>query len=284
MADGAVVLVDGLVASTQPEVLVPETTRLRLVVLVHMPLGHATPGARVVERAVLLAASAVVTTSAWTKAWLVDSYGVAADRVHVAEPGVDQADVVSGTASGAELLCVAAVTPGKGHDVLLAALRQLEDLTWRCLCVGSLDRDPAHATRVVAEARAGTTRDRVLFAGALVGAELHAAYAAADLLVLASRGETYGMVVTEALARGIPVVATDVGGVPQALGHAGDGTRPGLLVPADDLCALAAALRCWLSNASVRTRLRLAALARRETLPSWSATAAQVAEALEAAA
>jgi glycosyltransferase involved in cell wall biosynthesis len=284
MADGAVVLLDGLVASTQPEVLVPETGRLRLVVLVHMPLGHATPGARVVERAVLRAASAVVTTSAWTKGWLVDGYGVAADRVHVAEPGVDQADVSTGTAAGGQLLCVAAVTPGKGHDVLLAALRQLEDLTWRCLCVGSLDRHPAHAAHAVADARAGTTRDRVLFAGALVGAELDAAYADADVLVLASRGETYGMVVTEALARGIPVVATDVGGVSQSLGHAGDGTRPGLLVPPDDPCALAAALRCWLSDPSLRDRLRLAALARRETLSGWSVTAARVAEVLEAAA
>ena len=143
--DDAVVLLDGLLASTAPEVLVPHAGRLRLVVLVHMPLGHRPPDhgaddAWTRERAVLSAAAAVVTTSTWTRRRLLELYPLAADRLHVAEPAVDAAEVATGTVGGGALLCVAAVTPGKGHDVLLDALATTSDLPWHCVCVGSLDR------------------------------------------------------------------------------------------------------------------------------------------------
>ncbi|HEX6756498.1 MAG TPA: glycosyltransferase, partial [Mycobacteriales bacterium] len=174
---GALVLADGLVASAAPDALVPAAARLRLVVLVHMPLGD--PG----EGDVLAAARAVVATSSWTRDLLRDRYGVAAG---VATPGVDQAPAAGGTLAGTRLLCVAAVTPDKGHDVLLAALAAVP-LPLGCVCAGALDRDPAFV--------AGLPRDdRVRFAGPLTGAGLAAAYAAADLVVLPSRAETYGMV------------------------------------------------------------------------------------------
>ena len=231
------VLLDGLIASPAPEALVPHARRLRQVVLVHMPLGDSR------EREVLAAATAVVTTSAWTKRRLAELYALPADRVHVAEPGVDAAGLAPGTAAGDALLCVAAVTPGKGHDVLLDGLATAMDLSWRCACVGSLDRAPAFAEDVQRRARDNGLRGRVRFPGPRTGPELDRAYAAADLLVLASHAETYGMVVTEALARGVPVLAADVGGVTEALGHGEDGTRPGLLVPPGDPAALGAALR-----------------------------------------
>ena len=200
--------------------------------------------------------------------------------MHVAEPGVDAARLAPGTAAGDALLCVAALTPDKGHDVLLDALATATDLSWRCACVGSLDRDPAFADRVRRRAWKGGLRDRVGFPGPRTGPELDRAYAAADLLVLASHAETYGMVVTEALARGLPVLATEVGGVSEALGHGEDGTRPGLLVPPGDPAALGAALRAWLEDAELRDRLRRAARERRATLRPWAATASAVADVL----
>jgi glycosyltransferase involved in cell wall biosynthesis len=124
----------------------------------------------------------------------------------------------------------------------------------------------------------------VRFAGPRTGAALERAYAAADLLVLASHTETYGMVVTEALARGLPVLATDVGGVSEALGHGDDGTRPGLLVPPGDPAALGAALRAWLGDAGLRGSLRRAARERRASLRPWAATSSDVAGVLAAAA
>src|SRR6185437_4201557 len=135
----------------------------------------------------------------------------------------------------------------------LDALATAADLPWRCACVGSLDRDPAFADGVRRRARDGGLGERVRFAGPRTGPELDRAYAAADLLVLASHAETYGMVLTEALARGVPVVAADVGGVSEALGEGG------LLVPPGDPAALAAALRRWLTGAELRERLRRAA-------------------------
>jgi glycosyltransferase involved in cell wall biosynthesis len=274
LPDGAVVLLDGLIASPAPDVLVPHAQRLRQVVLMHMPFGD------VRERNVLASASAVVTTSEWTRRRLRELYGL--DRVHVAQPGVDAAGVAPGTAAGGALLCVAALTPHKGHDVLLGALATAADLSWRCACVGSLDRDPAFAGDI--QRRARDLGDRVRFAGARTGPELARAYAAADLLVLASHAETYGMVVTEALARGVPVLAADVGGVSEALGHGEDGTRPGLLVPPGDPAAFGAALRSWLGDAALRDRLRRAARERRASLRRWTATASVVSGVLAGAA
>ena len=283
--DGAVVLLDGLIASTAPEVLVPEARRLRQVVLVHMALGHRPPddeagGVRAREGEVLSAAAAVVTTSAWTRRRLEELYALPAGRVHVAEPGVDAAGLAQATAAGHSLLCVAAVTPHKGHDVLLDGLAMAADLSWQCDCVGSLDRDPAFADGIRRRARDSGLEGRVRFRGALTGEELDRAYAAAGLLVLPSRAETYGMVVTEALARGVPVLATDVGGVPEALGYGHNGIRPGLLVSPGDPAALGAALRSWLEDAELRDRLRRAARGRRATLRPWSATASAIASVL----
>jgi glycosyltransferase involved in cell wall biosynthesis len=287
--DGAVVLLDGLIASAAPDALVPQARRLRQVVLVHMPLGHRPPdgeadAVRARERAVLGAAAAVVTTSAWTRRRLGELYGLATGRVHVAEPGVDAARLAPGTAAGDALLCVAAVTPDKGHDVLLDALATTTDLSWRCACVGSLDRDPAFADGVRRATQIKGLDDRVHFPGARTGRELDRAYATADVLVLASHAETYGMVVAEALAHGLPVIVADVGGVTEALGHGEDGTRPGLLVPPGDPAALGAAVRAWLADADLRGGLRRAARERRASLRGWPATTSVLAGVLAGAA
>jgi glycosyltransferase involved in cell wall biosynthesis len=220
----------------------------------------------------------VVTTSGWTRRRLEELYALPADRVHVAEPGVDAAGLAPGTEAGDALLCVAAVTPDKGHDVLLEALTTTTELSWRCACVGSLDRDPAFADAVRRRAQHRGLGDRMRFPGPRTGPALDRAYAAADLLVLASHAETYGMVITEALARGVPVIATDVGGVSEALG---DG---GLLVPPGDPAALGAALRSWLGDAELRGRLRRAARERRESLRRWPATTSVLAGVLAGAA
>jgi glycosyltransferase involved in cell wall biosynthesis len=283
---GAVVLLDGLVASTAPEVLVAASGRLRVVVLVHLPLGHRPPrgGAgeiRAREHEALAAADAVVTASAWARRRLLELYPLAADRVHVAVPGASAAALADGTPAGRELLCVAVVTFDKGHDVLLQALATISDLSWHCVCVGSLDRDAAFVEDLRRRSADVGLGDRVSFPGPRTGAELDRTYAAADLLVLASRAETYGMVVTEALARGLPAVAADIGGLSEALGLGADGIRPGLLVAPEDPSALGAALRAWLGDAELRARLRRAARERRETLPEWSATASVVAGVLE---
>ncbi|HEX8092351.1 glycosyltransferase family 4 protein [Jatrophihabitans sp.] len=274
LADGAVVLLDGLIASGVPDVLLPEAGRLRVVVLLHMPLEDLS------ERAVLLGAAAVITTSSWSRRRLLERYRLDPAAVHVAEPGVDPAALAPGTAAGGELLCVGAVTPVKGADVLLDALAMAPDLQLRCVWVGSLTRDRDYVRALRMQLADSGLADRVCLAGTRTGTDLDAAYAAADVLVLPSRAESYGMVVTEALARGLPVIATDVGGVAETLGFGADGSRPGLLVPPDQPPALAAALRNWIGDAQLRSRLHRTARERRATLKGWPDTVAQVARVL----
>jgi glycosyltransferase involved in cell wall biosynthesis len=279
---GESVLIDGLIASAAPELVSRYAARLRIAVLVHLPLGVLTPGRRASEASLLGSVAAVVTTSSWTRSWLVAEYGLPADAVTVAVPGTDLGEPAVGTAAGGALLCVGAVTPVKGQDLLVEALAQLDIPDWRCTCVGSLRSDPAFAQAVERQAREAGVSDRFVLAGPRHGADLEAAYREADVLVLPSRAETYGMVVTEALAHGIPVIATRVGGVPEALGAADDGTLAGLLVPVGDTTALAAALHGWLTDAGLRERLHRAARDRRRTLPSWRDTARRIGDALSA--
>ncbi|GHC81782.1 glycosyl transferase [Nocardiopsis terrae] len=280
--DGARVLVDGLVACGAPEAVVPHAARLRLAVLVHLPLadetGLAPETARELdarEREVLRCGVRVVATSGWAARRLAAHHGLAGQGgrsgVEVVAPGVDPAPLArgSGGAAGGRLACVASLTPRKGHDLLFEALAGLRGLPWECVCAGPGAPPP----------RPGI-EDRVRFTGSVVGAELAGVYDSADLLVLASRAETYGMVVTEALARGVPVVAAGVGGVPEALGRASDGRVPGLLVPPGDADALGRALRWWLTDPGLRKGLREAARSRRQELAGWPDAARAMAGAL----
>ncbi|HEX4685916.1 MAG TPA: glycosyltransferase family 4 protein [Nocardioides sp.] len=275
--DGGLVLLDGLVASGAAAVVPHHAARLRLVVLLHMPIGPD----RGEERA-LGSASAVVTTSAWTRERVRAWYGLS--HVDVALPGVDPVEATPphrSAAGGTSFLCVAAVHPGKGHDLLFDALSALGDRAWTLTCVGSLDVDPDHVSALQTQVYARSWERRVIFTGPLAGRSLAAAYGVADLLVLPSRTESFGMVVVEALANGLPVVATAVGGVPEALGRAPVGALPGMLVPPEDPDALAGALRAWLDDPGLRERLGRAAAGRRPTLRRWSRTAEDVASVLD---
>lgn len=285
LPDGALVLLDGLVGSGVPEFVVPQADRLRIVLLVHMPLaddaGLAPSAAADLdarERDVLRAATAVLTTSPWSARRLADRYGL--DRVRVAAPGTDPAPPATPSTAGGRLLCVAAVTPHKAQDLLVSALAMVTELAWRCDCVGPLHRDPGYVDRIRHLIDEHELADRVRLVGPRTGDELAERYATADLVVLPSHGETYGMVITEALARGIPVLATAGRAVPDTLGRAPDGTVPGLLVPRGNPAALAGALRRWLTEPALRAGLRAAALSRRDTLPGWPDTAKTLADVL----
>lgn len=284
---GATVLVDGLLASAAPEQLRRAAERLVLVPLVHMPFGFvgndglpAAASVFVAESAALHACRAVVTTSEWTRDWVLGAYCLDPRAVSVARPGTDPATLAPREPAGTRLLCVGPVSRLKGYDVLLDALERLTDLPWGLRCAGSLDVDPACATDTLQRIAEGPLAGRVELLGALPPDRLASQLAAADLLVSASRTESYGMALAEALARGIPAVATDVGGVREAVGATVSG-QPAVLVPSGDPTALATALRAWLTDAALRERLRDAARDRRETLPTWASTARGVAAALE---
>lgn len=284
LPDDTVVLVDGLLACFAPATVVAATGRLRVAVLLHMPFAEADESVRRDEQAVLAAAAGVVTTSDWARGWVVRHHGLPPERVWTAPPGVDPAPVTTPSATGGRLLCLGAVTRDKGHDVLLSALAELADLEWQCTCTGTLDLEPDYVAGLHEIALRSGIADRVLFTGPLDSADVVAALAQTDLLVSASRHESYGMAVTEALAHAVPVVVTDVGGHAEAVGAADGRPGGGVLVPADDPDQLATALRRWLGDADERARLRAAAELRRSSLGTWADTARRVADALDAVA
>ncbi|HEY7323336.1 MAG TPA: glycosyltransferase family 4 protein [Streptosporangiaceae bacterium] len=284
--DGDNVLIDGLIASPTAPQLQPHAGRIRMTVLLHMPLATALdtphdPSAERSERAVLRAAAGVVVTSEWTRQQVLTRYAIPACRVHVARPGVDRAADPARPVPG-HLICVGALGRHKGQDLLVEALAELRDLDWQCVLAGSPDRDPDFVDHLQARITRLGYGHRVRLAGILTGPALRHAYTTADLLVAPSRSETYGMCVTEALAHGVPVIAADVGGLPEALGCTADGARPGQLVAPGDPAALAAALRDWLGDERHRRRLRAAARHRRSTLHGWEQTTQAIANALTA--
>ena len=284
--DDEVALIDGLIASPTAAQLVPHAGRIRMTVLLHMPLATALDtrhdaGALRSERVVLRAAEGVVVTSEWSRQQVLTRYEIPACRVHVARPGVDLVAAPARPVRG-HLICVGTLGRHKGQDLLVEALAGLGDLDWHCVLAGPLDRDPDFVGKLQNRiTRLGYGR-RVRLAGVLTSAALSHAYTTADLLVAPSRSETYGMAVTEALAHGLPVVAAAVGGLPEALGSAADGTLPGQLIPSGDPAALAAAIGDWLADEPHRLRLRAAARKRRSNLCGWDQTTQEMANALTA--
>jgi glycosyltransferase involved in cell wall biosynthesis len=271
LPDGALVLIDGLIADRAPDALADASARLRLVVLAHMPP---------VAGGTLRAAECVIATSHWTRSELIEQDLAEPHRIVVAQPGADPAPATTASESGGRLLCVAAVAPHKGQDLLITALAGLpDDVNWTCTLVGSLDAAPEFVAALTAAIEAAGLAKRITFTGVLTGGRLAAEYARADLLIAPSRAESYGMVVTEAFARGIPVVATGAGGLPEAVAE-GDGA--GIIVPPDDAWALGLALRHWLATPATRHERTAAAMRAREGLRTWSSTTAIIASTLDA--
>jgi glycosyltransferase involved in cell wall biosynthesis len=282
--DGEIVLIDGLIASPAAGRLLPHAGRVRMTVLLHMPLATALDRrqdgtAEGSERAVLQAAAGVIVTSGWTRGQVLTRYQLPARRVHVARPGADPVVAPARPVRG-RLLCVGVLGRHKGQDLLIEALAGLADRDWHLTLAGSTDRDQEFAERLRTRVIQLGFDHRVTLSGVLAGAALSRAYATADLLVAPSRAETYGMAVTEALAHGLPVIAAAVGGLPEALGRTADGAVPGLLVRPGDPAALTAALGRWLDDEGHRRRLRDAARQRRPTLRGWEQTTREIATAL----
>lgn len=281
---GRLVVIDGLAFGVLPEAVLQLRVENPLVALVHHPLALESGLSlqqvnilRSCEQAALSAARLVVANSAETARHLTRDYGVAADRVVIARPGTDPAPMAQGSRDGiVRLLSVGALVPRKGFDVLIAALAALPDLPWRLAIVGDRSRNADCAARLDNDIARHGLGDRIDVQGAVAEEQLETFYATADLFVLASRFEGYGMAYSEAIAHGLPVIGTNAGAIPDTV-PAG----AGLLVPPDDAGALARALRQLIEYPDERLKLATAARAAAATLPSWQDTAAIVSRALE---
>jgi glycosyltransferase involved in cell wall biosynthesis len=283
-----IVVIDGLALAGLQPLLQTEATRLRLIALIHHPLAMETGldentarRLRESERDSLSLVRRVIVTSPWTSRILAGSdYGVAADRISVVEPGVNasramRSDVDRGDGT-LNLICVATLTARKGHAVLFGALARLRERNWRLRCVGSMQRDPATAEALREQLRTLGLDGRIELLGELDDAALEQEYERADVFVLASYIEGYGMALAEAAAFGLPIISTLAGAIPENVS-----SKAGLLVPPGDVDALAEAIARVHDDTSLRLQLAMNALAARNELPSWSDSSQRFAAALE---
>jgi glycosyltransferase involved in cell wall biosynthesis len=273
------VLVDGVLACGAPEAVSSAVSAgARVYVLVHLPLALETGLSEAaatelgaLERQALHAATGVLATSHWAAADLRERHGL--DTVAVAAPGTDPAPAATGS-TPPRLLHLASVTPRKDQLGVIDALALVRDLSWTAELTGSVDVDPGYTAQVQEAIDRYGLADRVRLTGPAGGTELQTAWDAADLLLLPSHAETWGMAVTEGLARGIPAVVGRDTGAEEALGQAPDGTVPGAVVEPGDPIALAGAIRDLLGPG--RNRAVAAARARGLRLGRWPDTARDV--------
>ncbi|WP_346927604.1 glycosyltransferase [uncultured Arthrobacter sp.] len=311
-----VTIVDGLLACGAPDELAAAAAAGRPAwILLHMPLDDTGQGEAGLEHRALRAAAGVICTSTSAASRIRARHGL--DGIRVALPGTDPAALSAGS-EPPHLVAVAALLPNKDQSLLLAALAALTDLPWTASLVGSDTADPAYAAQLRDTVTQSGLQDRVRIPGELRGGALETEWAAADLSLLISQAETFGLVVTESIARGVPVVVRAgtgavealAAGTPdptpavtatQALAPTPPAAEPPAAPPAEppakhstatlpgtavalgtDPAPLADVLRRWLSDPALRARWRAAAADARHRLPGWDATARTVLEALSA--
>jgi len=206
---------------------------------------------------------------------ILRSRGVPAERIRVVSPGFDRLSLPDAGSehsanenSRVRALCVAQWIPRKGILDLVRAWTAHERPGAALELIGETDADTAYAASVRA-AIADASDSSIRVSGAVDDATLGAAYAAADLFMLPSRYEGYGIVYAEALAHGLPIIACDVGPVPKLVGE-----EAALLVPPDDGEALSGTLDQLLGDPALRSRMSEAAYRRAEGLPRWEDTTA----------
>ncbi|UXS05291.1 glycosyltransferase family 4 protein [Agrobacterium tumefaciens] len=285
LQDGALVLIDGLAFGIMDAWAEREAERLRIIALVHHPLALETgldeerqARLRESERAALAATQHVIVTSTMTAAELSGSFGVAPNKITVAVPGTERPpDVRKAQNDIPQILSVGSLTKRKGHEILIAALAKVSDLSWQTTIIGSPQLDHAVADALAEKIKTLKLSDRVVLGGERD--DLASAYENADIFALASRYEGYGMVFAEALSYGLPIVACKAGAVPDVVPD-----DAGILVPVDDVEAFASALRTLLSEPQARRRRSEAARQAGALLPEWSDTSEIISQILKVSA
>ncbi|MFV0297210.1 MAG: glycosyltransferase family 4 protein [Hyphomicrobiaceae bacterium] len=285
ITDDAVLLIDGLAYGAMPEIIL-QAIRQPIVALCHHPLGlepGLTPemAERLLqsERIALAHAKAVIVSGDETRGILADRFAVPLDKLTVAVPGVSPMPRATGTGTPLALLAVGSIVPRKGYGGLIAALAGLKTYDWRLTIAGADDRhpnEPRHLRRLIAQHQ---LTDRIELAGAVDEPTLAHLYAQADVFILSSLYEGYGMVLSEAMMRGLPIVTTQCGSAARDMPDSA-----ALKVQPGNVGELAGAIERTLANAELRGTLARASWLAGQQLPRWDETVATVVEVIRKAA
>jgi len=284
LAPETIILFDGLAYGAMPVAAIAGLKQ-PIVALVHHPLGleaglslERQRQLTDLETAALALARRVIVTSRATQRTLVQDFAVPAGKITVAEPGTPRAQRARGSGTGAtpQVLAVGSIVPRKAYEVLVRALEPLAALPWQLTIVGATDRSPTALAQLKAAMAETGLGPRIAIAGPLSQDALAVHYDCADLFVLPSLYEGYGMVLAEAMARGLPIVCTTGGAAAETVP---DGAA--IKVAPGDGAALSAALFRVLSDASLRAELAAAAWAAGQDLPGWEETARMIAGVLK---
>jgi len=279
---GRLVVIDGLALTGLMSILPEIVSRLNPVALIHHPLADETGidvesavELKAAESSALSLVPEIVVTSQWTRRRLAD-YGVEPSRVAVVEPGIDRGPMISREPSSTvRLLTVATIIPRKGHAVLIEALARLKDLDWSLRCGGSVDLDPACTAALETQIEQAGLSGRVTLLGELSPDTVRGEYSHADLFVLPSYLEGYGMALAEAVAHGLPVVSTLSGAIPDTVPSAAS-----RLVPAGSVDALADALGQLIRDPAALSELARGARDAADSVSTWQQAASDFAAVL----
>ena len=281
--DDSTVIVDGLAFGAMKSVTEFHKNRLRLIGLCHHPLALET-GLGALQKKLFLKSEAhalqcarhIIVTSENTRKILIEDFFVAISKITVAMPGTDTYPFANCNGSPPKLLTCASFTQRKGHDVLIDAFNLLKDLSWTARFVGDQRLDPAWTSSLKRKISASHLEDRVEFVGTVKN--LSNEYQNADIFILPSRFEGYGMVLSEALAHGLPIVSTYAGAIPDVVPESA-----GILVAPGDYSELATALKSIIMDQSLRMKMQMNAQKIALNLPSWNRCAEIILHGMEAA-
>lgn len=276
--EGTTLLIDGLAYCALPADVIDRIDR-RIVAIAHHPLcmeaglsEERQKHLRTTEREALARAARIIVPSRTTRAILIEEFDVPDDKITVAEPGTDPAVRATGTGTPMQILAVGAVSPRKGYRFLVKALEPLKSLDWRLTIAGAIDRHPEAVEELTAVIAATGLSDRVTLAGTVVPATLERHFNMADIFVMPSLFEGYGMVLAEAMARGLPIVCTTGGASSETVPDAA-----AIKVPPGDAPALTQALSSALRDRKLRVKLADASWEAGRRLPTWNETARRIA-------
>ncbi len=274
-----VLLFDGLAYGALPDDLIARI-RQPIVALCHHPLAleTGTPPERARElqareTAALAHAAQVVVTSPATRETLAAHFAVPAVKITVAEPGTDPAPRANPWRGGPiAMLAAGSVIPRKGYDVLVEALgglrRASDGIDWHLRIAGSTTLSPQTTAALQHRIAATRLQDRVMVLGAVPREELDRLYETSHLVLMPSLYEGYGMVLAEAMARGLPIICTTGGAAADLVPE-----TAGLKVAPGDVAAFRYALQRIITQPELLATLADASYAAGQRLPQWQDTA-----------